>query len=334
MPLVERSSYKHPFWLSNPHIQTVYPTLRRKLPDVPYQREALTLSDGDFLDLDWLQHPDNNRLVVMAHGLEGNTHRIYMRGMARFFFKAGWDVLAWNCRGCGGRPNRLLKYYHSGCSEDLAEVVGRALDEPRYSAIALMGFSMGGNITLKYIGEQAEGIDPRIVGGVTFSVPCDLTSSSYELSKPHNYFYLHRFLKMLHQKVRLKMPLFPGQIDDLGYNKIKSFKDFDDRYTAPLHGFRDAEDYWTKSSCKPYIPRIRVPVLLVTAQDDPFLPPACYPVDEAAGSDFFYLETPEKGGHTGFVSKNDIGVYWSEQRALSFLETLVREKLIAGIAVD
>jgi len=242
--------------------------------------------------------------------------------MVRALNGAGWDALAWNHRGCSGEINRRLRFYHSGETGDLGTVIAHAVAFGVYEKVALIGFSAGGNIVLKYLGEKGESLAMPVCGAAAFSVPCDLGASARRLADPGNRFYLRRFLKLLHEKIRRKMELMPGEIDDHDYDRIKTFKEFDDRYTARLFGFKDAEDYWRRASCKPYLERIRVPALLVNALDDPFLTPECRPVEQARRSPFFFLELPRSGGHVGFVSFARDGRYWSERRAVEFLDTM------------
>ncbi len=185
--------------------------------------------------------------------------------------------------------------------------------------LALVGFSLGGNVILKYVGEQGSNIRPEITRAATFSVPCDLASSSIRLAEITNRLYLIRFMKMLREKIRIKKQLMPDKIDDSGLDGIRTFAQFDERYTAPLHGFKGAQDYWEKSSSRQFLRGITIPTLLVTSADDPFLGPSCYPFDEAAASPCFFLETPRYGGHVGFVAFNPEREYWSEQRAVAFL---------------
>jgi hypothetical protein len=240
--------------------------------------------------------------------------------MVRAFNRRGWDALAWNMRGCSGEPNKLPRFYHSGATEDLEAVVAHVRQiSPRYRGLALVGFSLGGNITLKYLGERGEAVHPLIVGAVAFSVPCDLASGARKMARSRNRIYLRRFLRLLHGKIRAKMTLMPGRITDQGYHRIKTFKDFDDRYTAPLHGFESAEDYWRRASSKQFLPAIAVPALLVNAGNDPFLGKECYPTAEARRHPKVYLEMPASGGHVGFVSFTKGGEYWSETRAGEFL---------------
>ncbi|MBX7150909.1 alpha/beta fold hydrolase [bacterium] len=319
MPTVFRSTYVPPFLFSNGHIQSIYPTLFRKVTPVAYVRERIDTPDGDFLDIDWLRR-GSRRLVILSHGLEGNTDRAYMRGMARIVNGYGWDVLAWNFRGCSGEVNRQLRFYHSGATEDLDAVVHHAISMKSYDTIIMIGFSMGGNLTLKYIGERGHTLSPLIKRAVAFSVPCDLKSSAIEMAKKTNQIYMNRFLRLLHEKVRAKMRLYPGKIDDHRFDEIRDFKGFDDRYTAPLHGFKDAEDYWAKASCKSFLHAVTIPTLLVNAKNDPFLGESCFPY-EATSNPNFFLEIPNSGGHVGFIRFNSDGIYWSEKRAIEFIES-------------
>jgi predicted alpha/beta-fold hydrolase len=314
--------YRPPRLLANGHLQTVYPTLFRRPGGISYRRERMETDDGDFIDLDWSASASpSRRVAIISHGLEGHTRRAYVLGMARALNRAGWDVLAWNQRGCSGEPNRTFRFYHNGVTDDLQRVIDHAKATGRYDEAALVGFSLGGNLTLLHLGQQGERIDPLVSRAVAISVPCDLAASADEIARWQNRLYLKRFLIDLHVKIRWKMERFPELIDDDGYDRIRDFHDFDDRYTAPVHGFRDAADYWARCSCKPHIPRIAVPTLIVNARNDPFLPPSCYPVAEAKANPMVTLLIPERGGHVGFVSFNRQGCYWSEEVALRFLES-------------
>lgn len=316
MPLIE-SAYHPPLGFRNGHWQTIYASLLRRRPAVTYRREQIDTPDDDFLDLDWVP-VGAERVAIVSHGLEGSTQRTYMRGMARALALHGWDALAWNYRGCGGAPNRQLRSYHSGATEDLEVVVQHALAQG-YRQVALVGFSLGGNLTLKYVGEQGAGLDARICAAVTFSVPCDLDAGAAHLDSPANRVYARRFLRNLREKVRQKQQQFPGTLDDYHAAQITTLRAFDDSYTAPVHGFADAVDYYARSSSKPFLSGIRIPTLIVNAADDPFLPEACYPVAETSDLPHVYLEVPEWGGHVGFVAFNPARMFWSEQRAVAFL---------------
>lgn len=320
MPLVTSATYQSPPFLANGHVQTCLPTLIRRVKPVRYQRQHIPTPDGDFLHLDWAK-TGSRKLAVLAHGLEGSSRSHYIQGLVHALHREGWDAVAWNARGCGGELVKVLRFTHSGSSDDLQTVLSH-LTKPEhdYDQIALIGFSLGGNLSLKYLGERGSEVDPRIVGAVAFSVPCDLHSSSMELGRTlANQIYMRNFLASLHQKIRRLMIQMPGAIHDDDYDQIRTFKQFDDRYTAPIHGFKDAEDYWHQSSSRPYLSRIRVPALLVNARNDPFLADECFPVEEAQANPHFFLEVPSSGGHVGFLEFNRLGEYWSERRAVEFL---------------
>ncbi|MEO5714192.1 MAG: alpha/beta fold hydrolase [Luteolibacter sp.] len=318
MPLIGNSNYLGPSWLRGGHAQTIFPALFRKSPRVTSQRERLELPDGDFLDLEWADQ-GRERLAILSHGLEAHCGTEYIQGMAAALVKNGWDVLVWNFRGCGDEPNRLLRMYHSGATEDLDAVVSHALSRHPATKIDLIGFSLGGNLTLKYLGENPSALSPRLHRAVAFSTPCDLACSSRTLSKFSNKIYMERFLINMRSKIRAKKRLFPEKLDLRGLNLIRTFQQFDDRFTAPIHGFRDAADYWKLNSSRQFLPGITIPTLLVNAVNDPFLGPGCYPYEEAAASDVFHFEAPEEGGHVGFSPVTGAGEYWSERRAVAFL---------------
>ena len=319
MPLINRSDYKAPLFLQNGHIQSIYPTLFRRFDTGFYERERIFTPDDDFLDIDW-SRTGSKKLAIISHGLEGNSHRNYVVGMVKMLNRNGWDALAWNYRSCSGEMNRRLRFYNSGTIDDLEVVIEHAAKIESYKEIVLIGFSMGGNLSLLYLGNKGSRIDSKIVRSVVFSVPCDLKASTRELAKFKNRIYMGRFLKTLHQKIRTKMKLMPGQINDDNYHLIKNFKDYDDRYTAPIHGFKNAEDYWNRCSSNQFIPEIKIPTLIVNARDDPFIADGCYPVRETSDSKCVYLEVPKSGGHVGFMQFKKDKSYWSEERTIEFLK--------------
>jgi len=318
MPLIQNSSYCAPYWLPGGHAQTIYPALFRRVARATVRSERLELDDGDFIDLQWATK-GSRRLGILSHGLEANLTVGYIQAMAAALVRRGWDVLAWNFRGCGGVPNRLLRMYHSGATEDLLAVVSHALENHSAESIDLIGFSLGGNLTLKFLGENPAGLSPRLHRAVAFSVPCDLACSSHQLSIRSNSLYMERFLREMRIKIRAKKQLFPDDLDLAGLRRIRTFQEFDDRFTAPIHGFRDAADYWARNSCRQFLPHITLPTLLINAVNDPFLGSGCYPSEEACASRHFYFETPASGGHVGFSAFGNGGEYWSETRAAEFL---------------
>ncbi|MBQ0812916.1 MAG: alpha/beta fold hydrolase, partial [Marinobacter sp.] len=254
--------------------------------------------------------------------LEGHSRRPYILGLTKALLAQGWDVLAWNFRSCGGVMNLQPRFYHSGATEDLRQVVDHGLAQG-YQTVFLSGFSMGGNLTLLYLGEQGERVDSRICGAVAYSVPCDLAGSADILALPSRKIYMQRFLKDLRVKIDEKARKFPDLIDVSGFDSIQSFHQFDDRYTAPLHGFKDAVDYWAQCSALGRLKDIRVPALMVNAADDPFLSAKCFPESPSVLGAYVRLDAPKWGGHVGFVEHGRDGYYWSERRALAFLQGVV-----------
>lgn len=314
-------SYTAGVGLANGHVQSILPSLLRKVA-VPFERCKLELDDGDFLLVDSLTaKAEKAPLVILSHGLEGNSHRPYIQGMARHFHEAGWHVLAWNFRGCGGEPNRLPRFYHSGAFEDLRSVIRHGLNQGA-TQILLIGFSMGGNQTLLTLAEPD--LEPEVMGGIGFSVPLDLAACAGALAKPAQRIYMQRFLRDLRVKIADKAERFPDQVSLDGYSRIRNFKDFDDRYTAPLHGFRNAEDYWHRCSSGRVLTRLQRPALVVNALDDPFLAPGCYR-SSGRNSRFLQMESPLRGGHCGFMRWRLNRPLWSEQRALNFAQSLLSQ---------
>ncbi len=325
MPLLTSSSYRPAVLLANGHLQTIAASTLRRVPGVEYRRERLELPDGDFVDLDWsLAGPvPARRLGIISHGLEGDSNRPYVRGMARALNQAGFDALAWNYRGCGGETNRLLRAYHLGDTDDLAAVVRCAVEDKHYPELFLTGFSAGGNVTLKYLGENAARVPSQVQRAAVFSVPTDLKASSMHISRWQNQIYLRRFLTSLRHKMRVKAAHLPGQLDVSALDELRDFPQFDERYTAPLHGFASADEYYEHSASGRYLAGIRIPTLLVNALNDPFLPPSCFPREAARASQFFYLETPAEGGHVGFNEAGPNGTFYSERRAVDFFTRAV-----------
>ena len=237
--------------------------------------------------------------------------------MARAFSSNGYDALAWNFRGCSDDVNLQLRFYHSGATEDLACVVQHAIKKG-YREIYLVGFSLGGNVTLKFLGEQKPYAE--IMKAVVFSTPLDLHTSCVKISKPANVVYSNRFLKSLKEKI-IRKSLVRPELDIHGIEKIDNLLRFDDRYTAPLHGFKNALDYYTQCSSIHFLNTIEIPTLIVNAQNDPFLSDLCYPVKQLQGHSFVIFENPRYGGHVGFAQFNKNGLYWSEERAVSFFKS-------------
>lgn len=318
MPIIKESSYTAPSFFKNRHIQTVYPSLFRNYKRPNYQRERVKTPDEDFIDLDWSKK-GAKKLMMVLHGLEGSSDSNYAKAMIDYFNQQNWDAVAMNFRGCSGENNLQLRTYHMGATDDVDFIVRHIDQKYDYEEMVLIGFSLGGNVTLKYIGEMGNALPSIIKKGVAFSVPCYPLTSSIEFKKRHNYFYLKRFIISLVEKARLKEKQFPGAMDFELIKKSKNFDEFDNRFTAPAHGFKDVTDYYAKTGSRQFLSTIAVPTLLVNAKDDSFLSPECFPIEEAQNNPYFYLETPENGGHVGFVRFKEAGYFWSERRAFEFV---------------
>lgn len=319
MPKVA-SNYDPPLFFKNGHFATIYSGIIRSVNGVVQKRERLQLSDGDFLDLDWSDSVvPSDKLVILLHGLEGDGQRPYISGSAKILNQNGYDACAVNYRGCSGEPNTKYRSYHSGATEDLIEVIEHILNTRDYKELYLKGFSLGGNLLLKYLGE-GNTIPKEMRGAVAVSVPCSLHSSCEQLLSAKNVLYAQRFKKNLLDKLRQKQQMFPDKISDNDIKQIKTLKDFDDVYTSKAHHFDDALDYYEKCSSKQFLPGVAVPSLIINALDDSFLGPACYPYMETDKNPYLYLETPKYGGHVGFWGKNNIT--YTEKKAVDFFNTL------------
>ncbi len=321
MHFIHSSDFISPLFLFNGHLQTIYPALFRKIDNVPYTRERITTPDDDFLDLDWscLAKP-NGKLVIISHGMEGDSQRPYVKGMVKAFNGAGYDALAWNYRSCSGELNLQPVFYHSGATHDLDLVVRHALKK-NYKEIVLIGFSLGGNLTLKYVGEQHTALPAEVTRCVALSVPIDLNGCSYQMAKPINYFYNRRFLQSLKNKVKCKAAAMPDRIDVTTLNTIKTIREFDNNFTAPIHGFKDVDDYYSRCSAIGFLDTISIPTLMINAKNDSFLSASCYLNETTNTNPHLFIETPAQGGHCGFRPRitNQHGLYWSEKRAIDFV---------------
>ena len=297
---IQKSNYNNsPWYLFNEHMETIIPSLFYKVRGVEYERERLELADGDFLDLDWIRD-GNKRLLVLSHGLEGNSERHYIQRPAKYFSKKGWDILAWNNRSCSGEMNRLPRFYHHGATEDIASVIDHGLMHG-YEEVVLMGYSMGGGMQQKYLGERET--DPRIKGAISFSVPCNVKDSAEQLRQRGNQKYEQRFIKKLKEKIVEKSKLM--ELDIEGIDEVKTFPQFDERFTLKLFpGYEDVDDFYSKITSDQFLDKITVPLLIVNAQNDPMLGDKCYPVELAKNSDTIHLEITEKGGHVGFTTSS------------------------------
>ncbi|MFA9398217.1 MAG: YheT family hydrolase [Clostridiaceae bacterium] len=314
MSIKDPIEYKASIIFRNKHLNTIYPTFFRKIDNLEYKRQRIKTLDNDFIDIDWSK-VNSKKLLILLHGLEGSSNGQYIKGMGRIFNENKWDICAMNYRGCSGEINKTARFYHGGATEDIDYLIN--LVEKDYEEIVLVGFSLGGNILLKYLGDGVYKLNDKIKAGAAVSVPCDLKGSMERLSKKRNFIYSKRFLKALKNKVVLKKNLFPDEISDEYLDSIVSLKDFDDEYTAPIHGFKDGNDYYNKCSCKQFLKNIKIPTLIINALDDPFLSRECFPIEEAEINENLTLITPKHGGHVGFSSFGDD--YWTEKKVMEFI---------------
>lgn len=326
MPFPSSPPYRCPLVLRGAHLETILPNVSRRRFQVRYRRERLELPDGDFVDLDFQDGNGRERAdtcLLALHGLEGSSRAPYVKSLARALEPLRWDFVAMNMRGCSEEANRLARFYHSGETGDLREVV--ELLEGRYRRIVLIGFSLGANVVLKYAGEDPAAVSSKVFGVAAVSAPVDLEGSALKIGEPSNRLYMRRFIRLLSEKIEAKARAYPLDLDASGVRDLNSFLEFDARYTAPLNGFSSAEDYWRRCSALNWLQDIRVPSLIVNARNDPFLSNACFPREVVDQSAALYSLYSDRGGHIGFPGWRRSGRAWHEQVALAFLnESLAR----------
>ncbi|MBB4805410.1 putative alpha/beta-fold hydrolase [Chryseobacterium defluvii] len=331
MPIVP-SSYSPPKRIfRNGDVSTLYSALIRKVNGVAQLRERLELPDGDFMDLEWSYASNkSDSCIIVLHGLEGNAQRPYVLGTAKIFNESGIDCCAVNYRSCSGEPNRLFSSYHSGRTEDIKAVLEYILEKGIYRHIYIKGFSLGGNLALKFAGES-ENLPEELRGIIAVSTPVDLEGCMRSLQAPRNFLYSTDFLLTLKNKLKEKEIMFPGKLTKHDINKIRTLKEYDDFYTSKANGFKNALDYYTRSSALQFLPNIKIPALLINAKNDSFLSDSCYPKEIAEKSKNVFLEMTDHGGHVGFVDKNNI--YYNETRALKFIEHILSIRHSAKIKI-
>lgn len=298
-------------------MQSIVPALTRKVTGISYRRERIETPDHDFLDIDWVD-AHSSKIALVIHGLEASAQKPYMKGMCKALHAAGFKVAAMNLRGCSGEINRQVRSYHSGSTGDVATVIDHVLQNIDCEQLVLVGFSLGGNLIIKYLGER-DIIPAKITKAVTISVPCDLEACSVHLDKRIPLVYRDRFLRTLKHKALLRTGLLPFSLSRRQIRNISSFREFDDLYTSQLYGFDDAADYYKQCSSKQFIASVNLPALILTAHNDPFFTEACFPYKECKASPNVFLEVPDEGGHVGFCIDFFLGEYYSEKRATEFL---------------
>ena len=291
------------------------------------RRERVTTSDGDFVDLDWSDPaPTTPRdqkitpLMLVLHGLEGDVRSHYVGGLLREAAARGWRAVVLNFRSCSGELNRLPRFYHSGDTGDLETVVRLLLERDADVHLAAAGVSIGGNVLLKWLGEQGKDAPRQLAGAVAISTPFDLTTCARALDRGFaRAVYTANFLRSLKPKVSEKARLYPGFVDVDAVLRARTFAEYDRALTAPLHGFTDERDYWTRASSRPYLVHIRRPTLLINALDDPFVPPDALP-DPGTLPPEVEVDFVEDGGHVGFLDGPPWALRsWAERRAVAWL---------------
>lgn len=313
---------EHPFkpawWLSNTHLQTLWPTLcRRPVNHVTIKRERFELPDGDFVDLDWSGN-GSGPIVIILHGLEGSIDSPYAKGMLHAIQRQGWRGVLMHFRCCSGERNRLPRTYHSGETGDIDTVVRALSRREPHVPIAALGFSLGGNVLLKWLGESGQ--SNLLKAAIAISVPFELNKSVDRINQGFSKVYQWHLLRSLYHKMQWKFREQAAPVTIPPLSTLHTIRDFDQCITAPLHGFASAKEYYAQSSCRQYLHSIHVPTLLVQAKDDPFMTHDLLPRPDEL-SPAVSLELTEKGGHVGFISgaapwRAD---YWLEKRVPEFL---------------
>lgn len=309
-------AYQPSLFFVSRHFNTMYPYAMRRNSQPPYERERWETSDGDFFDLDFVKKGSKS-VVILLHGLEGSSSSQYILGITNALSPFDIDICAVNHRSCSGQLNRTLGFYHSGFTIDLAFIIDEL--SKTYENVTAVGYSLGGNMLLKYLGSCD--VPASFKTGIALSVPAHLSSSAVRLNHWSNRPYAIQFLKTLNKKAVAKAKQFPDILDYRKFQNITSLYEFDNKVTAPLHGFVDAEDYYAQSSSAPFLQNIRVPALLINAQDDSFLAPPCFPYEVAQANPHFHFYAPKHGGHVGFARFKSDG-YWSDKMVVRWLSSL------------
>lgn len=317
------NAYHAPKWLPGGHAQTIYPLLIKPGAH-PYRRERWETPDADFIDLDWNETAhatlknENTPLVVLFHGLEGSSNSHYALSLMHTLTAIGWGGVVIHFRGCSGEANRLPRAYHSGDSEEIDWIVHRLKQNHPQRPIFAVGVSLGGNALLKWLGEREAAAGTLLCAAAAISAPLDLAACGHNLGSGFNRLYGNHFLHTLKPAAAAKLKRFPGLFDEGRLRAARTVYEFDDAVTGPLHGFANADDYWCRASSKPWLAAIRLPTLVLNAQNDPFLPTHALPRPEQV-STAVRLEIPREGGHVGFTTGSLPGrLDWLPQRILRF----------------
>lgn len=318
--------YDAPWWLPGGHLQTIWPDLVGA-PAVPLRRERWERADGDFNDLDWLDGPADRPLVVLFHGLTGGARSHYAMSLMGALRDRGWRGVVAHFRGCSGEPNRLPRAYHAGDSAEIAAFLAHLRPKAGGAPLYAVGVSLGGNALLKWLGEYGARAREYVERAAAVSAPVDLPAAGRCLDRGLNRLYALHFLISLKARMRQKRAAHVQHLGHLDLSGVWTLRAFDDRVTAPLHGFRDVEDYWTRSASKPYLRHIAVPTLILNARNDPFLPAAALPTPQAVSA-AVTLDYPAQGGHVGFLTGPFPGrLGWLPARLLAFFSEAASDRV-------
>lgn len=315
-------AFRAPIWARGPHAQTLMARVLRPAAGPELVRERIETPDGDFLDVDWGHDPGPRApVVLLLHGLEGSSRRAYVRSVARELTARGVRPVAMNFRGCSGEPNRAPRFYHSGDTADPAWLLGLIRERWPARPVGAMGFSLGGNVLLKMLGERDDGGRGLVGAAAVMSVPYDLAAGSALLERSvMGRLYSEYFLRSLRRKLETKRRLLASEIDLAAARSARTIRDFDDRVTAPLNGFRGAEEYYAECSSSRFLEGVRVPTLLVHALDDPFLPASAIPRTDVERNRLVTLLLQSRGGHVGFLAGSPRAPrFWADRACASFL---------------
>lgn len=317
------SSFKPAWWLPNSHLQTIWPVLCRRSVDLPLERERVELPDGDFIDLDWSKGDEKKPLILILHGLEGSIESHYAKGMLLTLSQHGWRGVFMHFRGCSGEPNRLPKGYHSGETGDLDYIIRVLLKRQPKTFIGAIGYSLGGNVLLKWLGETSH--QNPLKAAIAISVPFELHKAASHIQQGFSKFYQWYFIKCLRDRLSQKFQEVEGPLDPSVMYQVNTMYEFDDKITAPLHGFANVDEYYSTASSRQYLRSIDVPTLILHAKDDPFMSQDVIPESHELSSKI-ELEVTDSGGHVGFIAGKYPWrpEYWLEQRIPEFLRTYLK----------
>lgn len=293
--MINHPDYKRPWYLFNGHLESIIPYKAYKIYEIEYERERIELTDGDFLDVDWVRG-SNDKLIVITHALEGNSRDYFVERAAKYFSSKGYDILMWHFRSCSKEMNRLPRFYHTGDTKDLESVINYGLKSSAYKNLFLLGFSMGGTTVINYLGTSHPSIS-QVNGAIVFSTPLDLKETSERLSRGVSKIYGRSFMKKWRSKIKKKAVQFPELFDLSKINDCKTLDELHETFTVKLHGFNSIKEYYSENSSSNFLGKVKTPLVVMNAKNDPLLGPNSY---REIGTPFVHQLNTDTGGHLGF----------------------------------